>query len=427
MMAHCLRRSAAVRRHTRRGSGYILILGAAMLVSVVGLSSLTLVRVQSRAGQTAIAAQRARIHARSAVETVVAHSMADPSWRSNYATWASRMPLALDRGYCSAGISEPDGSALLVDADTPVLIHGTGIAGTPARPEAIFRWTVRAYHPTLDLLRTALHSGSNVTASGAYLQLAEGPISTNATFTNTGTVIGDVEARQVSNWGWISGTVMSDASNKPSPAAAWSYYRSRSTAISVPAALAGRVLEWTAIGPDSNPWVPSKSSPDGLFHLKPSGDFRIRNCRIVGTLVVELAAGRKLILSDGLLWEPARADYPSLIVNGPCEIRLDSSLQEAGRANFNPPGMPYEDQSDNDFWDSYSGLLRGVFHVVGSSSTVVIENQTRIRGVLIADGPVTIKDQVQLTADPNLFLSPPLMYRASWLELEPGTWQAVTE
>ncbi|HPZ99752.1 MAG TPA: hypothetical protein PLT93_16590, partial [Phycisphaerae bacterium] len=182
MMAHCLRRSAAVRRHTRRGSGYILILGAAMLVSVVGLSSLTLVRVQSRAGQTAIAAQRARIHARSAVETVVAHSMADPSWRSNYATWASRMPLALDRGYCSAGISEPDGSALLVDADTPVLIHGTGIAGTPARPEAIFRWTVRAYHPTLDLLRTALHSGSNVTASGAYLQLAEGPISTNATF-----------------------------------------------------------------------------------------------------------------------------------------------------------------------------------------------------------------------------------------------------
>lgn len=415
--------SAGGRFH-RRGSGYVLILGAAMLVSVIGLTSLTLVRVQWRTEQTAIKAGRSRLYARSAVETAVAYTLADPTWRTNYATLQSYMPMSIDRGYCSVALSELDGTTLVAAADSEVLLTATGRVGSVASPDAVSKWSVQARHPPLDLLRTALHSANWVYVNGANLELAEGPISSATTLYNSGSLQGDVEANTISNWGWISGSITSNAPAKQMPASnAWSYYRYLPTLVTLPAFSVGGDIDWVLLSPDSNPWESTKKSVDGLYYIRPTADLRIEDCRIVGTLMVDLSWGRKLVIDDGVLWEPARPDFPSLIVNGPCEIRHNSTLYEMGIANFNPSSTPYQGSSDTDRTDSYSSLLKGVFHIIGSNSTVLLENQTRIKGVVIAEGTVTIEDYVRLTADPNLFLCPPLKYRMPQLELVSGTWQ----
>lgn len=413
----------AASRFQRPASGYVLILGAATLVSVIGLSSLTLVRVQWRAGQAAIDAGQARLYAQSIIETTIAYTRADPDWRLNYATLASYMPMPVDRGYCSVAVTELDTSPLIANFDSPVLLTGIGTVGSFSSPAARARWLVQAHHPSLEVLRTALHSATSVYVSGALLELQDGPLSTAGTLTNTGTIQGDVEAQRINNWGLITGTVKSNVSAKQMPLAnTWNYYLGQSTLVTLPASSVGGNFEWVVLSPESNPWESAKKSVDGLYYIRPGGDLHVRDCRIVGTLMVDLVPGKKLILENGVLWEPARPDYPSLVVNGICEIKLSTSVSEDGRVNLNPAGTPYEGQVDTDRWDTFPSILKGVFHVMGSSSTVLVDNQTRVKGVVIADGAVTIKGYPDLFADPNLFLSPPIKYRMSHLELDPGTF-----
>lgn len=395
-----------------------------MLVSAIGLTSLTLVRVQARSEQAAIHASLARTYARSSIESAVAYTLAEPDWRNNYATLASYMPMKLDRGSCSILVTEVDGSTLIANADGAVLLKGTGVVGAWASPDAIYRWSVQAYHPPLDLLRTALHVNGNLSVTST-VAVEDGPLSTNATLANSGSIQGDVEAKSISNWGSILGQATSNAATKQMTDRVWQYYRGRPGLVTLPAATIGSALEWVVLSPNSNPWEPAKTHADGLYRIQPSGDLRIRDCRILGTLIVELNAGRKLYLENGVLWEPARADYPSLIVNGPVEMRLGSTLYESNKTNFNPSSTPYEGVSDTDRSDTYPSVLKGVFHVVGSSSTLLVENQTRVQGVLICDGSATVRGTGPFTADVNLMLSPPIMYRMRHLELETGTWQPV--
>lgn len=414
------------RRFARRGSGYVLILGAAALVSVIGLTSLTVSRVQWQAELAGMAAGRARLFARSGIEAAVAYTMVDANWRANYATLASYMPMSLANGSCSVQVSELDGTTLIYNADTPVLLTGTGIVGSPGNPDALTRWSVQAHHAPLDILKTALYSASGVNARGADLDLEDGPIATAGTLTNTGSIRGDVQAGSVSNWGWISGSVESNVPAKQMPIpAVWDYYNTLPTRVVLPTYAVGSAVEWVLLGPTSNPWDSSKQSTDGLYYIYPSGDLRIRDCRIIGTLLVELPPGRKLIIEHGVLWSPARPDFPSLIVKGICEMRVESYVYELGRVNLNPSGAAFEGEWDYDRWDSFSSCLKGLFHVMGSSSTLFIDTQTRVQGCIIADGYVTIEDSVDLIANPNLYLNPPARYRMGSLELDPGTWQPV--
>lgn len=397
-----------------------------MLVSVIGLTSLTLVRVQWRTEQTAMNAGRTRQYARSVIETAVAYSLADPNWRANYATLVSYMPMAIDQGYCSVAITELDGTALQGNADTDVLLTGTGRIGAASSPEAVSRWSVQALHPPLDLLRTALHSASWVYNYYANLEVADGPISSATTLVNTGTLQGSVEAASVNNWGYISGSVTTGAPAKTMPASnTWDYYRNQTSLVVLPASTIGSTMEWVVLSPDSNPWASGSKSSDGLYYIRPSGDLRIRNCRIVGTLLVELTSGSELELQEGLLWEPARVDYPSLLVKGDCVFSINSSLSESSRTNFNPSGTPYQGGSDSDKTDSYSSLLKGVFHTIGSGSSLTIEDNTSVKGVVIAESSVTIRDNVRLAADPDLCLTPPIKYRMPHLQLIAGTWQPI--
>ncbi len=414
-------------RRLRRGTGYVLVMGAAMLVAVIALSSVALVRVQQRTQEAAVDSSRANLYARSAVETAVAYSVKHSNWRNLYSNLASGMPWSFDLGSCSFTITEPDGSSLNTTWDNPVLITGTGTVGDSTRPQAQRRLSVSAHQPPLPILGTALHSAADIAVNpGTAVHANDGPLSTNAMLTNQSAIYGDVETRNLANSGTISGKVTLITTDKLMPdSSTFNYYRTLSTAVTLPAWSIGSTMQWALLSPNSNPWDSGHTSPDGLYYIQPGGDLTIRDARIVGTLLVDLNPGRKLVLDTALLWEPARPDFPSLIVRGNCEIRFSDSLSESGQVNFNPESTPYHDSYNTNMSDTFPSVAKGLFHIVGQYSTLLIDNDPQMLGTIISEGPVTLHGEPTLTADPNLLLVPPMHYRMSYLQIDPGSWKPV--
>lgn len=392
-----------------------------MLVSVIGLTALVAARIESKSQQAACGATRARVNARSAIEIATAFTYSDAAWRSHYSSFSSLMPMTLDRGACSATITQPDGTVLVVDSDDPVQLSSIGTMGLFAQPQAIYKWTVAAHHPALNLLAMAAHANGSMTVNDT-VTADEAPLSTNQTLTNWGTINGDIEARTLANYGVITGlkTLNGPAKTMPS-ATVLEYYRSRATTLS--AFSVGAVMEWRLLSPASNPY--GTANADGLYYIRPSGDLTIRNDRIVGTLVVELGSGHVLTLEQGLSWEPARSDYPTLIVVGNCQMWTATTLNESGIINFNPSTTPFEGVYDEDRIDTYSSSIKGVIHVIGATSVTAIYGSTHTVGAVIAEGSLNLYNGAVLTADLNLMSSPPQKYRLNWLVLDQGTWSRV--
>ena len=79
----------------RRGSVYILILSASLLVAVIGISALTTARIQHRAAAGTDDLAEARGYARSALEIALQNISADPNWRTTYgnSNWPTNQPI----------------------------------------------------------------------------------------------------------------------------------------------------------------------------------------------------------------------------------------------------------------------------------------------------------------------------------------------
>lgn len=85
-------------RHHRRGSAYVLVLAVSMIVTVIGLSAITVTRIQRRTIEGTHDAHIARNYAISAIDLALLETDVDPSWRKTYThdTWVADR--ALGRG-----------------------------------------------------------------------------------------------------------------------------------------------------------------------------------------------------------------------------------------------------------------------------------------------------------------------------------------
>ena len=116
------------RNHRRRGVSYVFFLSIAMFVTIIGLSALTVVRIQRRDANNANDLSAARLYAQSAIELGFATIHLDPTWRDNLGsgTWLSGQSIG-------AGTLNLD-TAILEDGDEnpendPLLLTGTGVCG----------------------------------------------------------------------------------------------------------------------------------------------------------------------------------------------------------------------------------------------------------------------------------------------------------
>src|SRR6266536_158156 len=131
---------------------------------------------------------------------------------------------------------------------------------------------------------------------------------------------------------------------------------------------------------DRNADAYGAANPDGLYVINTSSDILIRNIRLNGTLVVN-APGRKVTIDQAVLMQPARADYPVLIINGNAVFQFNSAgspLSESQLGvNFNPPAVPYNGSSNTTTTDLFPSEIQGLVHLIG---TVTLTNPATIRG-----------------------------------------------
>lgn len=399
----------------RRGGVYVLALGTALLVTVIGVSALLAARGQRMAVADTQEFCRARYAALAAIDVGLETMQAGPDWRTLLPSGAWVTNAALGDARLSLRGVDPDDGSLADDKADPVVLTGTGSCGS-----ARYQLTVRLEPPIvpLPILSHALHARTDaIVKSGNTLTLSGGPFSSNGPVKTDGTVIGDVIAQSVSNAARVTGTITTPGPEHEAPAAStFAAYAARATPLNAPG-----TMEKTVLSPACNPW--GRPTPDGVYLLSLSSSTKIRDMRIVGTLVV-LGNGNKLTIDRNVLIEPARRDYPTLIIDGDAEFDLDSAgvlSENAHGVNLNPPGTAWQGVVDDDRVDTYPSEIRGLVHVRGALKLL---GTTLIRGVVIGESDASIEGNVRIVVDPTLAAQPPVGYTTYGTPaIVPGTWQ----
>jgi len=124
---HHLIPASGLQDKSRRGSAYVAVLAASVLVIIIGLGALTATRLAAQTATLNNDAADARLLARSAVELALLHVQDhSAAWRQDFADEAVLQDVPLGRGHVSIYAYDPDDGDLLDDATDPVVIRGEG-------------------------------------------------------------------------------------------------------------------------------------------------------------------------------------------------------------------------------------------------------------------------------------------------------------
>lgn len=409
---------------SRRGGVYLAVLGAAMVVTIVGLSAMSVARLEFLAGETGVDAVRARAAAESALELGMLEMQSNALWRTTNVNgaWRTDCPIGGGATYTLEGRDPSDGNLSNNNRD-PVVLRGVGVSG---QARHIVEVTMVDSGTAVSALTSALAAAGDLqVSSGRSLRVSGAPVTSNATLRNNGTINGDAAALLIVNLGTITGSssILSLPRSMPDPSVV-SMYAKLGTAISPGSTLERVVLspKYTSLGP---------TNEDGIYVVNAGGNLTIRDLRVDGTLVV-LAPGSTVTVDSRVFMTNNRPDCPALIVQGDLVLRYDSTstLNEgSGNPNFNPSGAPYNGQEDNDQADTYPSEIRGVVHATGR---ITMQQTARVVGCVIGQSPalltaVQIDGTNEIVYDPRVLETPPMGYSTSpVMRPRAGTWKQVT-
>ena len=399
------RHNTPVPRPARRGTSYLLVVGAATIVSLVGMTGLMVTRLQFRQAAQAREWSEAGDLALSAIELGIAKINATSTWRTTFTNNAEFTPIAMGNGSLSykfvdaaLGLAGGDGN-LNNNTYDPVRLHGIGRV----------RNTVRVYSVQLvgdvplDVLRTTVATSgylNNAITSTA----AGGPLSSNGLFTRGATVNGNVEAGSVTGSGTINGTLTTPAAAKTMPdVTVFDAYRRMATTVAWPGG-----STWTMTGAllsnATNPF--GVTNPNGIYYVNvpASSTLRIQISHVKGTFVVDCQGGAKVEVTQPIFWEPNTSDLPILLIR-----HLTTST---ARDLLRPvPGTIVEGAT------TYSSKLKGLVHVIGATGAASgnleasIGNGGTFQGSLIINQDARIElVGATFNFDPYLKQSPPVGY-----------------
>jgi len=421
--------------HRRRGSTYIMVLGTAMIISVVGMAAVSIRRVRVRsAGETNDFAT-ARLLAFSGAEHATVRINADTDWRTTYN--GATVQQTVDGGTFSWHVIDPVDSDLTDDVSeaATIVITGTyndtsytlrlGVTVVGNTSTAALTYAVMA---NTDV---EVEEGKTVTITGAALAAnnnvkVEGSAALNADVYSASVMLEEGKSPPA---GVINGTVTVLGASVSMPSSGlFDTYKALATTITIDCSgQGGGKMEKGLLSPTSNPW--GSTNADGVYYIDTGGgDLTIDKARIYGTLIIDPGSGKVKIGEDGaVLMQNFRSDYPTLMVNGKLEADLASGtdLTEAiAETNLNPAGSPYEGGTDGDSSDSYPNEIHGLVHTFGETK---LKSTTIIRGALICENTVKFEGDAQVIYDSNLSTSPPSGYTAggggTGTQVEPGEWE----
>jgi hypothetical protein len=408
----------------RQGSAYVLVLGVALLLTVIGMGTLLTTRLAGKQSGNATDWQQSGLIAQSMVEQAMsylnAQIAANPAgWRSSFTSYTSGGAVAFSQTTSIGAGSwvvkdQVDGNFANNYAD-PFQLYGIGKVGQTTRVYSV--QVVPAGSP-MDVLRCGLHAGGSINTSGT-ITLGAGPISSNGNIKTQANISGNLEAQsQNGTAGNVHGFLTVPAAIKPMPSPGlYNIYLAKATAI--PWSTLGSGINNQLLTSTSNSFGPT--NPDGVYSIVvPSGqNFTISSSRIKGTLVISMAGGCTLNITGPILWEPSRTDYPILIVQG-----TNVTVNITGSNTWLSESTVGLDLNGNGTTtDDLPPQYRGLIHIIGATNSVQLSNNAYILGLLVTDGAVTTNNQTSFISDPNLYANPPLGYgKGDQLMIVPGSW-----
>eukprot|EP00913_Durusdinium_trenchii_P019518 g18348.t1 len=245
---------------------------------------------------------------------------------------------------------------------------------------------------------------------------------------NFASIQGNVEAQSYSGSN-PSGTLTIPGTVRalPDSSRVFDYYMANGTVISNAALPAGGLTD-CLLSPTNNPF--GATNPDGIYIInKPPIGFQIKRCRIVGTLIVR-APGQTISIRKNVIWEPARPNFPALLVEGDLEVRLEGIplLESDVVVNLNPAGTPWQGNTDNDTADEYPSAIAGIIYATNNITFNGSNNNfsMAITGVVIANRNCTVQKtaNVTITHDATLESNPPPGFGSSDLNsIAIGSWR----
>ena len=401
--------------HRRRGSAYILVLGVAMIVAVIGLAAISARRIRTRSARLTGGSGKARMLAFSGAEHAIGRINANPNWRATYD--GATVQQNCGDGAFSWEVVDPADGDLTDDPAEAAEILATGTFDGTSHTLKL------ELTPVGGLVHAVLADGDIEVANFRTVTISGAPLASNSRLTvrNKSTLNSDALANEIRllGRGAINGTVTTPLRWPAAMPSSDLFNTYKATATEIPQRGS---IEKTLLSPTSNPYGPT--NPNGSYYINMgSSELIIRECRIYGTLLVEVTTGRVRI-EDKVLMESFRSDYPTLIVTGNLDIEMESGvnvLNEANDAetNLNPPGSPFEGVSDSDTSDDYPNEIRGLVHTTREQTT--LKNTSIIRGGLICEGRLTFGGNVRVIFDTSLPDDPPMGYGGSGQVL-PGRW-----
>ncbi|MCK5269461.1 MAG: hypothetical protein KAJ46_01700 [Sedimentisphaerales bacterium] len=395
------------------GSVYFLTLASALVLValVLGLSVHNLQFRRSSRSQTQI--DRAYIYAEFGIRHAMHFTKVEPDWRQilSNGTWLE--DIAVDQAtYTVTGIDPVDGD-LANNPDDPVVLTATATINDVSRTIS-----VKTKPAPFRILNYAVAAANNIDISNKVR--INGDVTSNADIDKSGGntwIFGNAEAvgtiHETIN---ISGDIVPGSSPKDFPNAEeiMAYYTSRATFIPYIA-----TIENILLSPSNNPFGPT--NPDGLYYIDCDiGEITIKNCRIIGTLIIRSILIDKVTIESAVNWQPARPDYPALIVDhqlSRIKIHTENDLSEDSiNTDLSLPGEPgYGDEVD-----IYPNIIKGL---ICCYNDISLESKCNIQGTVIARNDIILKDDAVCTYDPAILDNPPEGFHNSALIPVHGTWR----
>jgi len=371
----------------RKGSIYILVLATTLVLVIitVGLSRF-LIRVRQSA-RTNRQIEQAQLQAQLGLRHALWATYNNDNWRSILPNGAWLTNIAVGQAVYSVTGADLDDGDLADNPTEPVTLQCSATVGDVTRT-----LQVEARSSRMEFLDYEAVAGTLVTIDNS--AVIQGDVASNGDITKNGLdtmIYGDARAAgQISDTYNIFGHIYESADPLDLPAgqSVYDFYAPLATVIPYQSEIFGQL-----ISPTHNPFGPANA--DGVYLIDCGGKrIIIKQCRIIGTLIL-LNPKNTSAVEISVNMQPARNDYPALIIQGgEFEFKIESDISEA---ELNTDLSLSGETGYGTKTDTYEGEIRGM---IFSTRPLTLSQITKVYGLVVSMDTLTIRDNTLIAPDP---------------------------